>query len=59
MTRDNELHFELYVMDLVDQEKCVTAADYERIAEQLHDSIETAIQDMCFDAGIDDYSPSY
>lgn len=59
MSRNDWLQFELYVMDLVDQAKCVTAADYERIAEQLHDSVETAIQDMCFDAGIDDYSPSY
>lgn len=59
MTRDSVLNFELHVMDLVDQEKCVTAADYERIAEQLHESVENAIQDMCFDAGIDDYSPSY
>lgn len=59
MTRDNVLNFELHVMDLVEQEKCVTAADYERIAEQLHESVENAIQDMCFDAGIDDYSPSY
>lgn len=59
MTRDNVLNFELHVMDLVEQAKCVTAADYERIAEQLHESVENAIQDMCFDAGIDDYSPSY
>lgn len=55
----NMLQFELYVMDLVALEKCVTAADYERIAEQLHESVENAIQDMCMDEGIDDYSPSY
>ncbi|MBR3320584.1 MAG: hypothetical protein IKG04_01370 [Exiguobacterium sp.] len=59
MDRDDVLHFELYVMDLVERAKCVTASDYERIAEQLHESVETAIQDMCIDNGIDDYSPSY
>lgn len=59
MTREDIVHFELYVMDLAEKEKCATAADYERIAEELHVSIETAIQDMCFDDGIDDYSPSY
>lgn len=53
------LHFELYVMDLAEQAKCVTAVDYERIAEQLHESVENAIQDMCLDNGIDDYSPLY
>lgn len=53
------LQFELYVMDLAEQAKCVTAADYERIAEQLHESVENAIQDMCLDDGIDDYSPLY
>lgn len=53
------LQFELYVMDLAEQAKCVTAADYERIAEQLHESVENAIQDMCLDNGIDDYSPLY
>lgn len=59
MNSINWMQFELYVMDLVEQAKCETASDYENIAEKLHESVETAIQDMCFDAGIDDYSPSY
>ena len=59
MTREDIVHFELYVMELVEKEKCVTAKDYEKIAEELHESVETDIQDMCYDDGIDDYSPSY
>lgn len=59
MTREDIVHFELYVMELVEKEKCAAARDYERIAEELHESVENAIQDMCYDDGIDDYSPSY
>lgn len=57
MSRTEILQFELYVMDLA--EKCNTTDDYEELAEQLHESVETAIQEMCMDNGIDDYSPSY
>ena len=57
MTRAEILSFEIYVMDLA--EKCKSAKDYETLARQLHDSVETAIQDMCLDYGIDDYEPSY
>ena len=57
MTRTEIFQFELYVMDLA--EKCKTAEDYEELAQQLHESVETAIQDMCMDNGIEDYDPSY
>ena len=57
MTRTEVLNFELYVMDLA--EKCKTAEEYEELAETLHESVETAIQDMCMDNGIEDYDPSY
>ena len=57
MTRNEQMRFELAVMDLA--ESCKTAEDYERLAEQLHESIENAIQDMCMDNGIEDYEPSY
>ena len=55
--RLNILDFELYVMDLT--EKCQTTEDFELLAEQLHESVEMAIQEMCMDAGIEDYAPSY
>lgn len=57
MTRSDQLNFEMYVMDLA--EVCETAKDYERLAEQLHESVEKAIQEMCLDYGIEDYEPSY
>ena len=59
MNRNCEISFELYVMDIAEQERCKTAKDYMRIAEELHEAVENAIQDMCMDYGIDDYEPSY
>ena len=59
MTRNELLSFELYVMDLCEAQGCKVTEDYEILAETLHEAIETAIQDMCLDEGIDDYSPSY
>ena len=57
MTRNEQLNFEIYVMDLA--ENCKTKEDYERLAEELHESVENAIQDLCMDNGIDDYDPCY
>ena len=57
MSRIETLEFEIYVMSLA--EKCKTAEDYEKLAQQLHESVETAIQDMCMDYGVKDYEPSY
>lgn len=57
MTRNDCLNFEIYVMDLAGE--CKTAEDFERLAQQLHESIEVALEDMCMDMGIDDYDPSY
>lgn len=59
MNHNRKTSFELLVMDLAEEEGCKTAKDYEGFAEELHESIETAIQDMCMDYGIDDYEPSY
>jgi hypothetical protein len=57
MTRNEQLSFEIYVMDLA--ERCKTKNDYERLANELHQSIENALEDMCMDNGIEDYEPSY
>lgn len=57
MTRNDCLNFEIYVMDLA--ENCKTAEDFEKLSRELHESIENALQDMCMDAGIEDYDPSY
>lgn len=53
------LRFELFIMDLVVTEKCETAEDYENIAQKIHEHVENAIQDLCMDDDIEDYSPSY
>lgn len=57
MNREQQLNFELYVMDLA--EDCMTATDFENLSNELHESIENALQDMCMDNNITDYSPSY
>lgn len=59
MNHNRKTSFELLVMDLAEGEGCKTAKDYEEFAEELHESVENAIQDMCMDYGIDDYEPSY
>ena len=59
MTNNDWLSFEIYIMDLCEYAGCKTAEDYETFSQKLHDSIETAIQDVCLDEGIDDYNPSY
>ena len=57
MTRQELTSFEILIMELVSD--CKTADDFRNVSEQLHDSIEAAIQEMCLDAGIDDYEPPY
>ena len=57
MTQRQMIDFELYVMDLA--EGCKTAADCESLAQELHESVENAILDICLDNGIEDYEPSY
>lgn len=59
MTRNETLSFEIYIMDLCEHEGCKTAKDYENLAQELHEAIENAIQDVCLDEGIDAYEPSY
>lgn len=59
MSRNDWLNFEIYVMELCESGGCRTAKDYEDMSEQLHEHIENAIYDMCFDNNIDDYEPCY
>lgn len=55
---DDTNSFELYVMDLMDEykKKLVTADDVFDFSEELHQSIEVAIQDMLED-GFNDIDP--
>ena len=57
LNRSEQMKFELNVMELA--ESCKSRSDYEYLADQLHQSVENAIMDMCLDNGIDDYEPSY
>lgn len=57
MTRDEQASFELYVMVLA--ENCKTGEDFRKLSEELHESIENAVQEMCWDLEIDDYDPPY
>lgn len=51
--------FELSVYDLIVINKCDTSAELEKLAITLHESVENAIQDYCYDEKIEDYEPSY
>lgn len=51
--------FELSVYDLIDINKCDTGAKLEKLAGALHEAVENAIQDYCYDTKIEDYEPSY
>lgn len=57
LNRTEQMEFELHVMELA--ESCDSRTDYEYLADQLHQSVENAIMEMCLDNGIDDYIPSY
>lgn len=59
MTRNQQLNFEIYVMDLAEEEKCKTGEDFRELSEELHEFIENALQDMCMDLGVQDYDTPY
>lgn len=54
---NTRLSFEIYIMGLAEEYN--TAEDLQELAETLHESIENAIYDICFDKQISDYEPSY
>lgn len=59
---DDGLSFELYVGDLLERTNPKSCNELERIAEELHNRIEIAIQDYISDCeflDLDDYTPSY
>ena len=57
--------FEIYILDLMEayEDKLKTAEDLEHFSEELHQSIEMAIQDALYDGfndiNPDDYNPCY
>ena len=62
LTYKDGLNFDIYVMDLCEGINPKSCNDLEELSEDLHERIETAIQDYILDSdslNIDDYEPSY
>ena len=59
MTRTQQIEFELYVMEMAENDRCKTVEDLEKLSQGLHESIENAIGEICLDNGIEDYYPQY
>jgi hypothetical protein len=51
--------FELSVYDLIVINECDTSAKLEKLANALHEAVENAILNYCYDEKIEDYEPSY
>lgn len=51
--------FELSVYDLIGINKCDTSAKLEKLAGALHEAVENAILEYCYDEKIEDYEPSH
>lgn len=60
INRNDWMKFELYIMDFLTELDINSGSDLSDIAEQLHEHMETAIQDYANDEDIyDDYEPTY
>lgn len=58
LTFEDGNNFAIYIMDLCEAVKPETGADLQRLAEELHERIEMAIEDFINDSpnlSIDDY----
>ena len=56
------LNFDIYILDLCEKVKPKSCKDLEDLSEDLHERIETAIQDYIYDdevLNIEDYEPRY
>ena len=51
--------FELNIFNLIDVNKCDTSVKLEKLAIALHEAVENAILEYCYDEKIEDYEPSY
>lgn len=54
-----KLDLELYIYELIEDEKCETVKELEIFSDTLHQIVENAFFDYCMDNNIEDYSPSY
>jgi len=55
----NWLEFELMIMDMVEDLSTKDAEKIRDFADNLHQHMELAIEDWCYDNGIEDYNPVY
>ena len=58
LTFEDGNNFDIYIMDLCEAVKPETGADLQRLAEELHERLEMAIEDFINDSpglSIDDY----
>lgn len=54
-----KLDLELYIYELIEDEKCETVEQFEKFSDILHEVVEDAFFDYCMDNSIEDYTPRY
>ena len=62
LTPRQGIEFDIYVMDLCESINPLRESDLEDLSQELHEKIETAIQDYIYDSenlNIDNYNASY
>lgn len=55
----NYIEFELMVMDMIADHEIKDADKLRDLSDQLHQSLELAVEDYALDEGIEDYIPVY
>lgn len=55
----NWLEFELMIMDSIEESGLRDPEKIRDFSDDLHQHIEIAVQDYCYDLGIEDYEPIY
>lgn len=55
----NDIEFELMVMDMITEHKIKDADKLRDFSDELHQSLEMAVEDYALDEGIENYIPVY
>lgn len=55
----NYIEFELTIMDMIYEQKIKDADTLRDFSDELHQSLEMAVEDYASDEGIEDYIPVY
>ena len=60
MKPNDWLRFEIMIMDIIEDEKINDADSLSDFSVELHEHVETALQDYAYDLGFgEDYTPSF